>query len=118
MDNLFNKQVKQIANSVDRIFYLISADNLQLKEHKEEEIVDKFAKTLDLELWVTRSGPNVQNIKTLQKELEQLSNTQYEIIIFGKHLDAVSLLSYDDKNTFVDLLNTYDDIREVIKIII
>ena len=118
MNDVFNKQVKQIANSVDKVFYLVSADNLQLKEHKEEEIVDKFAKTLDLELWVTRSGPNVQNIKTLQKELEQLSNTQYEIIIFGKNLEAVCLLSYDEKNTFVDLLNTYDDIREVTKLII
>jgi len=118
MNDVFNKQVKQIANSVDKVFYLVSADNLQLKEHKEEEIVDKFAKTLDLELWVTRSGPNVQNIKTLQKELEQLSNAQYEIIIFGQNLEAVCLLSYDEKNTFVDLLNTYDDIREVIKLII
>jgi len=118
MDNLFNKQVKQIANSVDRVFYFISADNLQLKEHKEEEIADNFATILKIGLYVTRSGPNVQNIKTLQKELEQLSYTQYEIILFSKDSDKIILLSSDEKNTFVNLLDKYDDIREVIKIII
>jgi len=49
MNDLFYKQVKQAAKSADRIFYMISADNLQLKQNKEREIINYFATTLGFE---------------------------------------------------------------------
>ena len=99
-----NESIKTISEGVDAILYFVSCEDVQLKSSKEKEVAAKVAKVMDLKLYGMRSGPDVQNPKTLFEELNNLDIEKFEIIFFSVEFDEVSVLSHSQKELFVFLL--------------
>ena len=104
--------MKVVAHNLDKIFYFVSPENLQLKSDKENEIVAIIADVLGVSVYAMRSGPGVQDSGMLLNELVDVGIEKFEIIYFEKEISKfntgernVVFLGYDDKVDFMKMLN-------------
>lgn len=102
------EEIILMANRVDTVFYCLYTKNKQLKEDVEIEIVTECAKQMNAEHFSTRSGPEVQDPKTLFEELSWYDDIQkYNIIVINVDTSDFTRLSMSDKRKLFEMLKSY-----------
>ena len=108
MNHELSKYIKEISENTDRIFYFVNSENLQLKKEAQDRVAAIFADELGLRLYGMRSGPEIQDPKTLLDELKELRIEKFDIICIKRPTRESILLSHKNKEQFVKYLEKED----------
>ncbi len=85
-------------------YYFVYPDGRPLKDESMSRIAREFAEYFEVERYITRSGPSVQDPQTLFKELNTIGLSRTQIIVISESTQMKIMLSGNGKEKFHEAL--------------
>lgn len=108
------KDMVQYSERLDRIFYFVCPENVQLSDEFQDLVGEDLADNYGFKLYGKRSGPSVQDPNSLFEELSAVGIEKFDIVYVGRKDDKIIVLSHDQKVEFLDKMQGCNDNSGVI----